>query len=125
MCLWGRALACAEPSRVMSSQERVSALKLEGNNYFKQADFKNAIARFSDAISIMIHDESASISEIEGLTQEDRSMVSVLWANRAMCLLKISPPENEKAIKDCRLALQADPRLPIHFELSQTHNNPE
>jgi len=34
--------------------------------------------------------------------------VSTLYADRALCLLRLTPPAAEPALADCELALQAD-----------------
>ncbi len=47
--------------------------------------------------------------------------VSALYADRALCLLRLTPPAAEPALADCELALQADDSnakasLPWHSE---------
>lgn len=92
-------------------RNQINELKSEGNTFFKKGEYESAITRFSDAISIAIAPDKATSAVIAKFSKEERSMIAILLANRAMCFLKLKPPENYKALRDCRLAIQADPRL--------------
>ena len=46
--------------------------------------------------------------EVEPVDGSRDSRVSTLYADRALCLLRLTPPAAEPALADCELALQAD-----------------
>ena len=88
--------------------EQRNQLKSEGNAFFAQSDFSSAVKKFSAAIAVMIPSGSspnAVESALGAMNKADRDAQAVLWANRAMCHLKLTPPDNQRALEDSELAV--------------------
>lgn len=71
--------------------DEIQNLKLQGNNLFSLGKYDEACKKFSDAIHLC----SSSITQID--QGEIRKLISILYSNRANCLLNLNNFESAKS----------------------------
>lgn len=86
------------PPRIDYDVDASSALKDEGNKYFKENKFKKAIEKYTQAIAIC-----PPTVKVSGKTIRWNILIVTLYCNRAQCYIK--DDQYQKAVQDCDIAI--------------------